>query len=247
VGHEQLGHDAHLPLVEWLCGRAIITAHGTPVKIIPVSDQPAATPGPRPERPSRYDRSFGGLLAAMIVTVLFVAAYVGFRAITRDQPDVEHEVDYLSCVAYLQEAELTVAYPDQLPKGWTATSIDFERGDPPQWRIGMLTDHGEFVGVVEERSDVEELLHTYVDKAPLQGDDATPDNSLGAASWQTWSDAGGDHALSAVLSSGPLAGQTLLVYGSAPVADQEEVLGRLTVGPVASGASATDCDTDQLG
>jgi hypothetical protein len=217
------------------------------VKIIPVSDQPATTPGPAPERPSRYDRSFGGLLAAMIVTVLFVAAYVGFRAITRDQPDIENKVDYLSCVAYLQEADLTVVYPAELPKGWTATSIDFQRGDPPQWRIGMLTDDGEFVGVVEQKSDVEDLLHSYVDKAPVQGDDATPDNGLGAPSWQSWSDAGGDHALSTVLGSGPLAGQTLLVYGSAPLADQEAVLGRLTLGPVPSGASATDCDTDQLG
>ena len=57
-----------------------------------------------PERPSRYNRTFGGLLAAMTVTVLFVAAYVGFRALFREQPDVKQEVDYLSCVAYLQDA-----------------------------------------------------------------------------------------------------------------------------------------------
>jgi hypothetical protein len=211
-----------------------------------MSDQSVATPGPGPERPSRYDRSFGGLLAAMVVTVLFVAAYIGFRALTRDQPDVEPKVDYLSCVAYLQEADVTVAFPVDLPAGWTATSINFERGTPPQWRIGMLTDDQEFVGVVQGQADVEELLHTYVDKTPIQRDDATPDNTVGATSWQTWSDAGGDHALSTVLDSGPLAGQTLLVYGSAPLGDQEALLGRLTLDPVAASASATDCDTDAL-
>ena len=79
------------------------------MKINGVSEEPAATPDPAPERPSRYDRNFGGLFAAMLVTVLFVAAYVGFRALTRDQPDLEPDVDYASCVAYLQEADISVA------------------------------------------------------------------------------------------------------------------------------------------
>ena len=63
-------------------------------------------------------------------------------------------------------------------------------------------------------------------------------------SWQTWSDEGGDHAFSTVVESGPLAGQTLLVYGSASVADQETIVGLLTLDPVDTGDSATDCDTD---
>lgn len=212
-----------------------------------MSDQSAATPGSAPEQPSRYDRSFGGLLAAMVVTVVFVAAYVGFRALTRDQPEIEQKVDYLSCVAYLQEADVTVTYPAVLAPGWRATSISFERGTPPSWRIGLLTADGEFVGVVQEQADVEDLLRSYVDKSPASGEDATPQNDLGASTWQTWSDAGGDHALSAVPASGPLAGQTVLVYGSAPLADQESLLASLTLEPVASGASATDCDTDALG
>ena len=207
-----------------------------------MTEQPAATP----EQPSRYNRSFGGLVAAMIATVVFVAAYVGFRALTRDQPEIEPKVDYASCVAYLQEADVTVVYPASLPSGWTATSIDFERGEPPQWRIGMLTADDEFVGVVQQQADVDDLLDHYVDANPRQGEDASPENTLGVTSWQTWSDSGGDHAFSAELSAGPLAGQTLLVYGSAPVADQEAVLASLTLDPVETGVSATDCDTDAL-
>lgn len=214
----------------------------TPVKINGVSEQPAATP----EQPSRYQRSFGGLLAAMIATVVFVAAYVGFRALTREQPDIRPQVDYLSCVAYLQEADTAVVYPGDLPPGWTATSINFERGAPPHWRIGMVTADDEFVGVVQEEDDVDDLLDHFVDASPSQGEDVSPDNTLGATSWQTWSDAGGDHAFSTELGSGPLAGQTVLVYGSAPVADQEALLGMLTLDPVVSGTSATDCDTDAL-
>ena len=209
----------------------------------PVSDGPAA---PEPEQPSRYDRSFGGLLGAMIVTVVFVAGYVGFRAVTRDQPDIQPDVDYLSCVAFLQQADVAVVHPPALPKGWRATSVHFERGTPAAWRIGLLTDDDEFVGVVQEPRDVRDVVTTYVDKAPVEGDDAAPANGLGITAWKTWSDSGGDHAFSAQVSSGPLAGETLLVYGSAPVAAQETVLGSLTLDPVEGAVSAADCDTDAL-
>ncbi len=197
-----------------------------------------------PERPSRYDRSFGGLVAALIATVLFVAAYVGFRAFIREQPDVEPEsVHYLSCVSDLQRADAMVAYPTALPAGWLDTSVAFERGTSPSWRIGMLTDRGEFVGLVQQKKDAEDLVRTYIDKAPVPGDDAAPENGLGVTGWQTWSDRGGDHGFSAGLDSGPLAGQTLLVYGSAPVEDQEALIGLLTVDPVADRpAGAEPCD-----
>jgi hypothetical protein len=139
-----------------------------------------------------------------------------------------------------------VAYPASLPAGWTATSINFERGEPPKWRIGMLTADGEFVGVVQEEADVDDLLDHNVDANPQQGADASPQNTLGVTSWQTWSDSGGDHAFSTEVDAGPLAGQTVLVYGSAPVEDQETVVGLLTLDPVQAGVSATDCDTDAL-
>lgn len=200
------------------------------MKINAVSEEPAATP---PEQPSRYNRSFGGLIAAMVVTVLFVAGYVGFRALIRDQPDVDPEsVDYLSSVAELQAAGNTVVYPIALPAGWIATSVQFQRGVPPSWRMGILTDRGEFVGVVQEQEDVDNLLSTYVDESPISGDDAAPENLLGVTSWDTWADAGGDHAYSTVFDSGPLAGQTLLVYGSAPQEEQEALIGLLTLDPV---------------
>src|SRR5262245_44352464 len=198
------------------------------VKMVSVNDVPPAPP----ETPSRYDRSFGGLIAAMIVTVLFVAAYVGFRAFIREQPDIQPEsVNYLTCVSELQAAGTTVVYPIALPAGWLDTSVAFGRGDPPTWRIGMLTEREEFVGVVQQDEPLDDLLHTYVDKAPIKGADASPENGLGVAQWQTWSDQGGDHAFSTELDSGPLAGSTLLVYGSAPVEEQEALISVLTTAP----------------
>lgn len=182
------------------------------------------------ERPSRYPRTFGGLIGSMVVTVVFVAGYIAFRALTRDQPDIKQEIDYLSQVQELQAADVGVVYPCGLPDGWRATSTDFERGTPPQWGVGFVTDEDEFVGVRQEQQDVEDLLETYVDESADQGDDAAPANELGITTWQTWSDTGGDHAFSAAL-GGPLDGQTLLVYGSASVAQQEQLIGLLSTAP----------------
>jgi uncharacterized protein DUF4245 len=185
------------------------------------------------ERPSRYTRSFSGLLVAVVVTVVFVAAYVAFRALTREQPEIERDVDYLTQVRELQAADVSVVFPCRLPEGWRATSTAFERGAPPRWGVGFVTDDDEFVGVRQEDQDVEDLLETYVDESADQGDDASPANGLGVGTWQTWSDSGGDHAYSAELGP-PLEGQTLLVYGSAAVAEQEELLAQLTTAPVGS-------------
>jgi hypothetical protein len=199
-----------------------------------------------PERPSRYDRSFGGLIAALIATVLFVAAYVGIRALLREQPDIRPDVDYLSCVAYLQQADVPIVHPQELPKGWRANGVHFDRGTPPTWRLGVVTDDDEFVGVVQQHEDVDHLLATYVDQSPVAGADASPGDDLGIGTWQTWSDSGGDHAFSAEVTSGPLAGETVLVYGSAPVAEQESFLSSLTLAPVETDVSAADCDTAAL-
>ncbi len=202
------------------------------MKINAVSEEPAATPDAAPEQPSRYDRNFGGLLAAMLVTVLFVAAYVGFRALTRDQPSLDPDVDYASCVAYLQEADVSVVYPQELPSGWTANVIHFARGnatgvaDRPAHGPGRVRRRGPAGGATSTTCSTQ-----YVDENPSQGEDAAPANGLGVTSWQTWSDDGGDHAFSTELTSGPLAGETLLVYGSAPVADQETLLARAHARP----------------
>ena len=210
------------------------------MKIIAVTEQPEATPEPAPERPSRYDRSFGGLVVAMVVTVVFAAAYVGFRALTRDQPEVVQDVDYLSDVRDLAGAGVPVVHPCRLPEGWRSTSTSFTRGEPPTWGIGFVTDDDEFVGLRQEQADVEDLLETYVDESPDEGEDAAPANDLGITTWQTWSDPGGDHAFSATLGA-PVAGQTLLVYGSASVAEQEELIDLLTTqAPGADGPTCQD-------
>lgn len=171
----------------------------------------------------RYARTTNGLIASLVVTVLAVGAFVVLRAVNSKDLQVEPDaVDYLEAVDAAQGAGLRVVYPPTLPKGWEATSIDFKPGDRPTWGIGMLTDDGKFAGIRQQDESAEDLVHTWVDEDPAEGDPVDLDGAV-APTWQTWSDSGGDHGFSAEIGQ-----DTVLVYGSADVDDLRELLELLT-------------------
>jgi hypothetical protein len=184
----------------------------------------------QPEKPNRYNRSFAGLVGAMILTVVIVGAYVGVRALIREQPNITPDkVDYLQQVQELNDAGVdTVIYPPTLPEGWKATSVDYERGDPPTWSIGIVTDDKEFLGVRQEAADVDTLVKRYVDEHADEGEVVTVPSAVGEQ-WQTWSDDGGDHAFTL---EDAATGQTVIVYGSASVEVQEAFIESLTTDPL---------------
>ena len=175
------------------------------------------------EQPSRYTRSFGGMTGALVVTVLFVLAFVAWRGVFRgDEDDSVQVVDWQESVGLADEAGLAVVHPRELPAGWTATSVDLVAVGDPRWGLGVLTDDGDFIGIRQEDASVDELVEQYVDEKADGGDDASVTSEI-TDTWQTWSDSGGDHGFSTELGD-----EALLVYGSAPVSDLETYLGLLT-------------------
>ena len=174
-------------------------------------------------RPSRYTRSFGGMTGALIVTVLFVIAFVTWRGLFRtDTDDTPQSVEWQESVELADEAGLAVVRPRELPAGWTATSVELKAGDDPRWGLGVLTDDGDFVGIRQQDTSVDALVELYVDEKAEAGDDATVPSEI-TDTWQTWSDDGGDHGFSTEVGD-----EAVLVYGSAPVEDIETYLGLLT-------------------
>ncbi len=173
------------------------------------------------EQPGRYQRSTGGFVGALVIAIAVILAFVAFRALTRDDLDVNTEtVDYVEAVQAAQSADWQVVYPSSLPQGWRATSVEV---DPPRtWALGFLTSDGRFVGVAQQRVSLDRMLETYVDENPQPGRAVSLDSSVGGP-WKSWSDSGGDHALSTEVGK-----DTLLVYGSAPAADLERVAELLT-------------------
>ena len=164
------------------------------------------------------------MIGALLVLLLGIGAFVGFRALNRDELDVDPQrVDYLSAVEVAQSEDWRVAYPPTLPSGWRATSID-ATGEV-DWGIGFLTPDG-FAGVRQADDSVADLLATYVDEETTPRPAVEVDGDLGGR-WESYGDAGGD--LAYVTEVGD---QVLLVYGSAPADELLTLAGRLTTEPV---------------
>ena len=75
----------------------------------------------------------------------------------------------------------------------------------------MLTDKGDYIGVEEALGGAKDLVEEHVDPDAVQGKDVTVDGT----EYQTWTDAGGDYALSREVDNGDVT-QSVLVVGSAP-------------------------------
>jgi hypothetical protein len=169
------------------------------------------------------------MVGALIVTLLVILAFVGFRALNRSDLDVKPEhVDYLAQVRYAQQAGSEVVYPARLPRGWYATNVTFSPGRPSAFELSMLTADDEYVGLVQSPDSPPALLSTYVDPHPQGGPPVTVDGSV-ATRWDTWTDSGGDTAL--VSTRGH---ESLLVFGSASAATLERLAASLTTAKVTS-------------
>lgn len=184
------------------------------------SPQPVRAGGPR------YQRTSGGLVGAMLVTVLAVLAFAAFRAVTSDtEPTPVRAVDYATTVTSARaENLLLVLAPDRLPLGWKATSATYTGGTAPTWHLGTLTEDREYVGVEEARTGIEDLVKEHVDADAERGEDVT----MAGVTWQSWTDAGGDYALARTLDGPEDVQESVLVVGSAPADEVRDLAGSLT-------------------
>lgn len=147
------------------------------------------------EQPGRYQRSASGMIGAMIVLLLVIGAYVGFRAINRTQPDNPvRPVDYQQTLRYARnEADFPLLAPASLPSGWRATSATFIPR-PVRWHLGILTNQDKYVGLEQAAKPLGEMVSTYVDPNAVRDGEVRVEGK----SWRKWTDAGGDIALTRV-------------------------------------------------
>lgn len=166
------------------------------------------------------------MVGAMIVTVGVIAAFVAFRAINRDDLEVQRdEIDYLSIVEELQEtSDVKLAYPPSLPEGTKAVNIEPTKAQG--WSLDVLTDDGKYLGVYSGVSPVDDWVEKYVDPNPKKGEVVELDSKL-SKKWQSWSDEGGDYAVTT-----KHRGEVLMVFGSADDELIRQVAGSLVTSPV---------------
>ena len=181
------------------------------------------------DRPGKYQRSAGGLVAALVVTVVAVGGLLWVLGLFRPDTNIRPEaIDYLEIAGEAQDAKLDPVYPASLPKGWIATKFEVEPGTEPALEIGLFTDDEEFVGIQQESASASELVRTYVDEDASAIDIYSVRGSV-AGAWQGYEDEGGDTAYAAEVGD-----RTVLVYGSASPEELQDLIGRLTTEPVPS-------------
>jgi hypothetical protein len=181
--------------------------------------QPAST---------RPPRTAAGMVAALIVLVPIVVAWVVFRS-ADDKATPIQSVDWAAWVRSGRAEQLLSVYaPTKLPRGWRATSVNYAGGSDPKWHLGLLTDDGKYVGVEESRASTRDLAEQYVDQDAVRGKDVT----VAGETWQTWTDAGGDYALVRAVPVGGKPYESVLVGGSADPAAVRSFVATLTAGQV---------------
>src|SRR4051794_21622377 len=100
---------------------AVIVAVAPVGRMGPVSQTDSAQGG-------RYQRSTGGLVGAVVVTVVAVVGIWALNALKNDHPSTPvPSVDYAAMVrAGRADHRLLVMAPPSLPKGWKATSASYQ-------------------------------------------------------------------------------------------------------------------------
>lgn len=175
------------------------------------------------EKSGRYERSFGGLIGAMIITVAAVVGFVVWKGTFEGDATQEVlPVDWRESVEMAQDAGMRVVHPDELPDGWTATSVHLVAVGEAQWGLGALTSDDDYVGIRQQDTSLNDMVSTYIDEDAAAGEEFTLDSGV-ATTWQSWSDEGGDTGYSAEVD-----GDVVLVYGSAPAEVIESYIALLT-------------------
>lgn len=182
---------------------------------------------PPANRPGGYNRSFGGLVGAMIVMV--IAVVLAWLALGLFRDDAEFEptpIDYDASMTALSDSGAALAYPDPLPEGWRVNNLAYDPAEP-SFSLALLTDDERFVGVYHGREDLDELLERLVDDAVSEdGSVELTDGDGESAQWQVFGDEGGDTAYVRVGEQrrDPV---VTIVYGSAADEQLREVVGTL--------------------
>ena len=190
------------------------------------TEQQPAGPAEPTGRPGKYQRSVGGLIAALVTTAVVIGALIWLMGLFRHDTNIgPDQVDLRSTIADFQQAGLKPVYPRTVPDGWTVTAAEVPE-DQGGFEIRMLTDDGKFVGITEAKgSSPFELLHRVGEEEPAAGSPYSSDGSV-AASWDGYAD-GADHAYVAELPQHEL----VAVYGDASTSDLQDVIDRLTTAP----------------
>lgn len=165
-------------------------------------------------------------MSGIVALAVALGAAIGWYYLGRPDESAQpiRTVDWSAWVrAGLADDALLLHAPAALPQGWRATSATYQGGNQPRWKLGMLTDQGRFVGLEETYESAEDVVERVVDENATEG----PEVTINGAVWQSWSDEGGDYAVSLDIDVPEGRSESVVVFGSAPDEEIRDFAGTL--------------------
>jgi hypothetical protein len=163
-------------------------------------------------KPNRYELPLSNMVGAMVVVVLFVLAFVIFRALNRDNSSVQPEtVNYHSIAAQGRaDGRIDVWAPIALPKGWRASAARYATGNNPHWHLSASDGH-HYLGVEEGIDGQAAELRMAMQGTPV----AAGKVEIDGITWSVFTDTQGDYALTRSMpSKTPRYPESLVVIGT---------------------------------
>jgi hypothetical protein len=139
---------------------------------------------PTLNRPRRgYTRNVSGLIGALLAVLGLIAVMAGFTWFLRGPvDDPARTVDYSASLELAREqAPFPVVFPDPVPSGLRATSVDWDGvGRRVVFHVGFVTPDKDYIGLYQGNGPVDEFL-----VASTPASDPGPPVTVDGAAWQT--------------------------------------------------------------
>jgi hypothetical protein len=145
------------------------------------------------ETRSGYRQSAGGLIGAVLMSLLLIAAiWLLSRFQHHDLANPAPTVDYSASLAQARaEAPFGVLAPHPVPAGWRATSASWDGTGPVvTWHLGFLTAGGadaEYVGLDQSNDVPREFV-----AATTTADQPAPAVTIDGSAWKMLTSSDGD-------------------------------------------------------
>jgi len=174
---------------------------------------------------ARGQETVGDAVRSLVVLGGLVAVVVGVYTIAAPEEQLPPPVDYdHQWQVAGQQYDYPVLAPDPLPSGWRATSVEAESeaiGD--RWRLGLLTDAEEYIGLEQNGGEVQGFLFDRLDDFEADGE-----SRVDGKTWQRWYETDDDPHRALVLEGD---GVATVVTGSVGYDELEEFVGLLSEAP----------------
>lgn len=164
----------------------------------------------------------GDVVRSVVVLSIIVLGIWLFGLLQTETPEdpIGEGVPYADTASSARDvATYPLLAPANLPTDWRVNGVRFTPTGTQAWHLGVLTDENRYIGLEQEKVEVDDLIETYAEGAEEAG---TVD--IDGVVWQRYDGPG--KSITLVQETADVT--TLVTTGSAPLEDLETLARRLS-------------------